>query len=143
MPKTNLPKTEKTLYLSAEANEMWAELVRQNGRTGSDFFESLVRTEYQKSTGEEGADQQKEKNIFTAELLEMLSKMKRIQNDTNKKAFVIMEILNSFISNGITVGEDDYTSAEFEPHPWVREAYATLSQKITGEQHSAAAKGKK
>lgn len=130
---------KKTLYLSEEAAEMFLKLATGNGNNQSQFFESLVRETYQRKMQDNISTDVKNKMVF-----EQLDKIRRTANSSNKMIFVLLEILNSFISTGINKTDgDDYTSAEVDPHPWIDQAYHTLDQKIISMKHSAAARGDK
>ncbi|MFA5658261.1 MAG: hypothetical protein WC900_03165 [Oscillospiraceae bacterium] len=130
---------KKTLYLPEAVNDMWDELVRASGHNQSQLFEQLVREAYQRKMQDFTCEDIKNKMIF-----EQLDKIKKIDNDTNKKVFVLMEILNSMISTGISKSPgENYTPVDEDPHPWIQKSLNTLSQKITGFQHSSAARGEK
>ncbi len=132
-------KIEKFFYLSQEASDMWDELVRSSGNNQSQCFEQIVREVYQRKMQDTTCEDIKNKMIF-----EQLDKIKKIDNDMSKKVFVILEILNSMISTGLSKSPgENYTPVDDAPHPWVQKSMNTLSQKITGLQHSSAARGEK
>lgn len=117
-------KQAKGLYLTPEADAMWAELVQASGLTQTRYFEQLVREAYAKY-----------KNP-SDELPEQVRLLKHIENETQKMTFVILELFNSFLHSMPSAQPGGYRPSNTLPHPWVSQAQDTMNAIITGAQYS-------
>lgn len=61
---------------------------------------------------------------------EVLDKMLYIMKEVDKNSYTVLDILNSFISNGIEAFPTDFVAYEKSPHSWVKQSRQNRSSEI-------------
>lgn len=130
MSKQETP--QKSFRFSEDTIEKINCICKQEHITQSFLFAKLIDEYYIKITNKEPVYTEFEKN---SEQENILKKLKIIENDTNKKMTMLLDIMNSFISNGIIVEENSFVSFQDDPHAWFIKSKELISQKITESQY--------
>ena len=111
---------KKTFRISDEANEILKHRVKESGlRSESAYIEKLLLSE---------------NNSQKVSTEELLSKLLQVENDVNKKSYIILDMLNSFLTHGVTSPAQEYTNHEQEPHNWIQQAEQAINLKIYNQQ---------
>lgn len=107
------------VYLSDHTMEKLEVLAAKNDGKTSKTIEKLIMN----------ANPENSENI-PKDISEIMRKLRIIENDTNKKVQILIELMNSFINTFGTFSAEDFTSSSVNPHPWLSSAEETIIQKI-------------
>lgn len=111
-----MPRT--SVHLSEEAKQKLEELSVKNGGNISKTVEELVMKAGSELPGEDSKTE------------ETLRRLRIIENDTNKRLQVLIELFNSYLNTFGACSADDFFLSSDSPHPWLTLAEQGITQKI-------------
>lgn len=111
-----------TIRISQEAFET-LEQIKENEKFSSQgsVIEHLISS---------NKDVTKASSNSSTDFSEQVKILQSICKDTNKKAHVLLDLLNTFITYGIDVSPADFASHKNQPHNWVTQSEQKLSNEI-------------